>query len=1294
MIKTRVGVVSLATLIVLATAGSRDPAFGLDVKQVSLHADIVDPLYAWKGVRRTGRRSRFAVGPGGEIVFLYSQSGNVHWPTFLALGRVGRDGRITREALSSSAPSPRNDGWPFDIAFAAPGDVRLVCDIGKYKSGFRYWYRRDGVWRAEAGGENVTLRTSSFSLALGRDGQPVVVSMACAPGGPTWKAQPQLVVWRRTAEGQWTSEQPEALKGAAAPDFDAATLPDGRLAVAFRLNTGRPACALRAADGQWTVEVVDKTPNCSFIAVEGNPVNGQPLIAYAAASADRELRELRLAGRGPEGGWRVRPVASAPEGRRVGRTDIAVSQERVLVAWHAALPKRAGSAPEGDVMLTLLDGDDKQTALVAKNCGNPALGWVDDGKHVLVGVQTSGKEGQNFAIVSVNLAGTSPRPLLPPAETIPVLRSQAVRNEFYSGDIELQRGALQTVEKQKLPQFGREAYVFFRKSQIDEDRALALRALGAVRGDGLKECLQVSLESDGLVLKQAAMPYLGALGPAPGAIGLLRKTIRKPFWNAAQERGAACVGIASLAASDEGAKDAAFQKLLIEAMTDGLPDVRRLTAESLAKRKAIPVQKEALTPLVASIVSKLFDDLKSADKKTRYIARTQLVALNEPSVNALLLKALDGDDLYLRARVAVVLARKRVPFDPGKLAPVFEEGDEKAQVEAIEAMDFAWPDGCEAVLEHALRRGSRWAKIKAVFALRAITGLFERPANSAESGPPIAPPDRKRAAAEALMAGLTDADPEVLYRSLDALGAAGHQRALAQTGKLRKHHDPRVRRSAGLAVARLGGPIHLDENRMLLVDDFAIDSMQGLTRSIRPARKHPKNPVMVGDKPWEMQRIYFYGACIYDEAEKLFKTWYKVNTHKTGRAGIDPGYQIRFLYAQSKDGIRWDKPSLGLYEFGGSKDNNIVWPDVDMMSVWKDPGEEDPSRRYKVVYWDRTGDTRALGVPDFDKLGYDEKLEVTHGLTTLHGQRGFSFAVSPDGFRWKPDPQGPAVRYEQYRDGPGGGDVLNAHHDAFHKVIRCYPKLMCNERSLGYAESLDGVRWVQPQVVLVAPKFVREPDGRKHRNHEVYYGCGVTPYQGMYIGLLWIYRMYDDWSMDIVLTTSRDGIRWQRCSDPRPIIDNGGVRKTWDGGMVLSTSHFLVVGDEVRMYYGGTFGPHTANWYPSGNGLATCKLDRFAAIHSVEGKSGTLTTRPLVFEGSQLTLNARTSGGRVLVEVLNEKGETVRGYGARECSGVQGDHLAAPVRWNDRDLRPLAGKTVRLRFILSGDADIYSFAVK
>ena len=77
------------------------------------------------------------------------------------------------------------------------------------------------------------------------------------------------------------------------------------------------------------------------------------------------------------------------------------------------------------------------------------------------------------------------------------------------------------------------------------------------------------------------------------------------------------------------------------------------------------------------------------------------------------------------------------------------------------------------------------------------------------------------------------------------------------------------------------------------------------------AREHPENPVIRGDKPWEFNQVYSYGAAIHDEQEKLFKAWYKANTRKSAADVRNPGYQIRILYAQSQDGVHWEKPDLG-----------------------------------------------------------------------------------------------------------------------------------------------------------------------------------------------------------------------------------------------------------------------------------------------------------------------------------------------------------------------------------------------
>ncbi|HHK6674507.1 TPA: hypothetical protein ACQXD3_001882 [Streptococcus pneumoniae] len=54
-------------------------------------------------------------------------------------------------------------------------------------------------------------------------------------------------------------------------------------------------------------------------------------------------------------------------------------------------------------------------------------------------------------------------------------------------------------------------------------------------------------------------------------------------------------------------------------------------------------------------------------------------------------------------------------------------------------------------------------------------------------------------------------------------------------------------------------------------------------------------------------------------------------------------------YAESKDGVKWEKPNLNLVKFKGSKDNNIVLMHAHGAGIMLDEQELDPKKRYKLV---------------------------------------------------------------------------------------------------------------------------------------------------------------------------------------------------------------------------------------------------------------------------------------------------------------------------------------------------------
>ena len=112
-------------------------------------------------------------------------------------------------------------------------------------------------------------------------------------------------------------------------------------------------------------------------------------------------------------------------------------------------------------------------------------------------------------------------------------------------------------------------------------------------------------------------------------------------------------------------------------------------------------------------------------------------------------------------------------------------------------------------------------------------------------------------------------------------------------------------------------------------------------------RKHPDNPVLKPDRPWEGWRTEIFGNVIYDEEEKLFKMWYLPEPAGDGGYFDDPNVTC---YATSSDGVHWEKPLVGtLPAKNGNPHNAVAY--IHQASVMKDVRDSDPAKRYKCVGW-------------------------------------------------------------------------------------------------------------------------------------------------------------------------------------------------------------------------------------------------------------------------------------------------------------------------------------------------------
>jgi hypothetical protein len=92
--------------------------------------------------------------------------------------------------------------------------------------------------------------------------------------------------------------------------------------------------------------------------------------------------------------------------------------------------------------------------------------------------------------------------------------------------------------------------------------------------------------------------------------------------------------------------------------------------------------------------------------------------------------------------------------------------------------------------------------------------------------------------------------------------------------------------------------------------------------------------------------------------------------------------------------------------------------------------------------------------------------------------------------------------------------------------------------------------------------------------------------------------------------------------------------------------------------------------------------------------AGTLTTRPVLFRGRYLFVNANALEGELRAEVLDEAGHVIEPYSRANCIPARSDNTLQEIRWKGAadGLGRLAGKPVKLRFYLRW-AKLYAFWV-
>lgn len=267
----------------------------------------------------------------------------------------------------------------------------------------------------------------------------------------------------------------------------------------------------------------------------------------------------------------------------------------------------------------------------------------------------------------------------------------------------------------------------------------------------------------------------------------------------------------------------------------------------------------------------------------------------------------------------------------------------------------------------------------------------------------------------------------------------------------------------------------MSERVRLFLDDRYVECSRNLSREWGRPVKHPQNPVMVADRPWENGFVFPYkGTVHYDPVDGTYRLWYQSYNMQAAKSSL-------ICYATSADGIRWEKPELGVVAYNGERDNNIILAghyDTSNVNVFRDDAEDDPARRFKNLSMDiavgsfdpALAAAIERGVP-LDKPA--QRKLVRDGIAG--GHFGAFASYSPDGIHWTAHSDAPTWP-ERTADGhfSGFGDTFFVHRDPrlnrFVAYTRCRDPISeegeQHFRIIGRSETEDFESWPDPQAVL------------------------------------------------------------------------------------------------------------------------------------------------------------------------------------------------------------------------------------
>jgi len=489
--------------------------------------------------------------------------------------------------------------------------------------------------------------------------------------------------------------------------------------------------------------------------------------------------------------------------------------------------------------------------------------------------------------------------------------------------------------------------------------------------------------------------------------------------------------------------------------------------------------------------------------------------------------------------------------------------------------------------------------------------------------------------------------------------------------------------AATQAAAKPKSLYAMGSRRELFVDDFLVERTTG---QVAYELRHPiaREQVIEHTNSWEGTSSGYH-TVIQDG--DIYRMYYRGFNFDLVNNRIRPTNKEVTCYAESRDGINWTKPHLGLFEHAGSRKNNIIWqgPGSHNFSPFIDRRPECPANaRLKAfgglkreggmllfqsadgTHWKQVHDQAVItnGAFDSANIGFwDSTINkyraywryFTKGVTEADnwkpaGSRAIRTAVSDDLLNWKDEHD------LVYTDSPEQQMYTN----------NILPYFRAAHILLGFPMRYVERGW-SPSMRALPELKKRELRSAAH----IRYGTAITETQIM---------------------ASRDGVTFKRWNEA--FLPPGIQRPdswyyahndvAWN--MVTTQSALPGAPDELSLY------ASSGKWHGEGSKMTrhTLRQDGFVSVTSPLS-GGELITRPLTFTGRRLDVNFATSAaGTLKVEIQTAAGEPIPGFTLEDADETFGDELDRTVTWRgSSDVRRLSGTAIRLRITLS-DTDLYA----